>query len=123
MRVIIKLATVAVLVLTLGLHWALLQTVAWTGMVLSYSRNASLPEALSRTFDGQHPCALCQAIAKGKNSEKQSETLAPLKKIDGLYQPVVLVVCSPASFSSIEPTGGLLEMLAHAPPTPPPRAV
>jgi len=44
-----KSATVAVLVLSLGLHWALLQTVAWTGMILAYScaANAGTPTCLA----------------------------------------------------------------------------
>jgi len=60
-----------VLVLSLGLHWAVLQTVAWTGMIVSYSRGASLREAVSKTFDGQHPCCLCKAIQKGRADEQK----------------------------------------------------
>lgn len=63
----------SVLVLSLGLHWALLQTVAWTGMLINYSRDASFREAISRTFDGQHPCPLCKAIKKGRADEKKQE--------------------------------------------------
>ncbi len=49
MRPTIKATTVLVLVLSLGLHWAFLQTVAWTGMILSYSQENSLREAISMT--------------------------------------------------------------------------
>ena len=53
MRAAFRFATVLVLVLSLGLHWALLQSIAWVGMIASYSRVASLAEALSKTFDGK----------------------------------------------------------------------
>ncbi len=61
------------LVLSLGLHWAVLQTIAWTGMIVKYSRDASFTEAVSKTFDGEHPCKLCLAIEKGRADEKKQE--------------------------------------------------
>ncbi len=42
-------------------------------MIVSYSRDASLSEAVSKTFDGQHPCGLCKVIQKGKAEQKQQE--------------------------------------------------
>ena len=62
-RVVVVLA----LSFTLGPHWALLQTFAWAGMLISHSHSASLKEAISKTFDGQHPCGLCFFIEKGCN--------------------------------------------------------
>ena len=84
MRAAVRVATVLVLVLSLGLHWALLQTVAWTGMMISYSRDGSLAEAVSKTFDGEHPCRLCHAIQKGRADEqKQDQPCAkPISKLD-----------------------------------------
>jgi len=70
-RRVFRAITVLLLVLTLGLHWAVLQTVAWTGMLVAYSAEAGLREGVSRTFDGQHPCPLCKAIQKGRAEEKQ----------------------------------------------------
>jgi hypothetical protein len=59
--------------LSLGAHWAFLQAVAWTGMIVSYSREASFTEALSKTFDGRHPCRMCRMIQKGRADEKKQE--------------------------------------------------
>jgi hypothetical protein len=70
---IVRYATVLVLTFSLGLHWALLQTVAWTGMIASYSQKSSLTEAISRTFDGLHPCKLCKVVEQGRAAEKESE--------------------------------------------------
>jgi len=90
-RSAVRFANVLVLVLSLGLNWALLQTIAWTGMIVSYSRAASLSEALTKTFDGKHPCSLCKAIQKGRADEKKQEQqqVKPGSKLDlGLvWQP------------------------------------
>jgi len=68
-RVVVVLA----LSFSLGPHWALLQTFAWTGMLISHSHGASLKEAIAKTFDGQHPCGLCLFIEKGRAAEKQQK--------------------------------------------------
>ena len=71
-----------------GGHWLLLQSVAWTKMLATHSSQSQFSEALSKTFDGQHPCDLCQIIAKVKNQEPKTsiEKLQPqpvsLPKID-----------------------------------------
>ena len=82
MQAIIRSTTVLVLVLSLGLHWALLQTVAWTGMIVSYSHQASFAQAVSKTFDGKHPCCLCKAIQKSRAEEKSREQVKPVVKLD-----------------------------------------
>ena len=41
-----KCVVVTMLVFVLGAHWAFLQSVAWVGMVVTYSCNAPLTEAL-----------------------------------------------------------------------------
>ncbi len=70
------------LVLFLGLHWAVLQTVAWTRMVIEFSQSMPLARAISWTFDGRHPCSLCLAIKGGRQSEQRespSVSKLPLK--------------------------------------------
>lgn len=84
-RRIFRGITVLLLVLTLGLHWAVLQTVAWTGMLVAYSAEVGLREGVSRTFDGQHPCPLCKAIQKGRAEEKQQSQHTP--KASGKLDP------------------------------------
>lgn len=64
-----------------GAHWILLQGTAWTGMLVSRAISTSVSEALSSTFDGQHPCAMCSAIAEGKCNEDDADAdFAPSKK-------------------------------------------
>ena len=49
-----------------GGHWMLLQSVAWAGMIVEYSRHAPLQTALEETFDGKHPCPMCRMIESGR---------------------------------------------------------
>ena len=72
--------------LTLGLHWAALQTVAWTAMVVERAQTASLSEALQTTFDGQHPCTLCKKITE-TGSGKKDDALASAKSKLGEFLP------------------------------------
>lgn len=57
----------------IGGHWALLQGAAWAGMLVTYSKDATLTQAWAKTFDGQHPCKLCKAVRAGKAAEKKQQ--------------------------------------------------
>jgi hypothetical protein len=50
-----------------------LQGVAWVTMLVDHSRESSLVEAVSKTFDGQHPCPLCLAVADGQDEEREQK--------------------------------------------------
>lgn len=66
-----------------GGHWAVLQTVAWTGMAIKYSRDSSLAAALTKTFSGKAPCNMCKTIEAGKEKESRlPATVKADKKID-----------------------------------------
>ena len=118
-----KLLMVLALACSIGLHWALLQSFAWTTMLVDNLATTSFSTALQRTFDGKHPCALCKAVAEGKKSEKKADTLLQLKKFEGMGASVAFALSPPASFPRIAAPNASLESFSHAPPTPPPRAV
>jgi hypothetical protein len=118
-----KTLVVAALVLTMGLHWAALQTVAWTTMLADHLSKQSFSEAISQTFDGQHMCPLCKAIAAAKKAEKKSEAVSPDLKME--FPPVadsfVLVPPTPVSAFSL---GGLSARSSFLKPLlPPPRGL
>ena len=92
-----KWFTVIALVLTLGGHWAILQTAAWVGMTVSYSSNASLSTALSKTFDGKHPCKLCKIVRAGKQAEKKSDQKFEAKKLDSFVASTLRFDFPPAN--------------------------
>jgi len=121
-RRLTKLLIVLALACVVGLHWAFLQSFAWTTMLVDNLATTSFSGALQRTFDGKHPCALCKAIAEGKKSEKKADTLLRLKKFEGLSASVAIALPPPASFPPIAAPNASLEAVSHAPPTPPPRA-
>ena len=117
-----KAALVLALAWSIGLHWAFFQSLAWVGMVLSYSQDATLTEALAKTFDGKHPCHLCKQIAKGKQSEKKSDLRPEWKKFEFSYALTSFVFSHPTCFWKFRPAEQPIELLAYAPPVPPPRA-
>ena len=90
---LLKLPVVLALMVSIGLHWAFLQSVAWVGMVVSYSQTDSLSIALEKTFDGQHPCRLCHFVKDGQQQEhaevdpgrEQLQALLRFKKGDGKH--------------------------------------
>ena len=64
-----------------GAHWLVLQGTAWTGMLITRSLSGSVAEAISSTFDGQHPCPVCSAISEGRcNAEGAGAKFSTVKK-------------------------------------------
>jgi hypothetical protein len=110
------------LVATLGAHWALLQTVAWTAMLADNLRAHSLSESVVRTFDGRYPCPICKAIAAAKKSEKKSEFALRVQKLEFPPARANPVLIAPSDFLLLPgPTDFLSESLTQKPLTPPPR--
>jgi hypothetical protein len=70
---------VGMLALSLGLHWGLLQTMAWTGMLVERVQSGSWWEAVETTFDGQHPCRMCLAVREAKSGTDESQELPQWK--------------------------------------------
>ncbi len=60
----------------------LLQTFAWGNMLRNFSRTASLTEAAKKTFDGEHPCALCKVVKESKKQEERKPLLKVESKMD-----------------------------------------
>ena len=57
----------------------------------------SLHDAMSMTFDGQHPCPLCKAIAAAKNSEQKNQFAFGYQKLEfpPVQESIVLIAPSP----------------------------
>lgn len=115
--------TIFALCCAIGLHWLALQSLAWTTMVVEYSKRAPLRQAIAQTFDGAHPCSLCHAVSKGKASEKKSDIQSSNPRIDficvtraiSLQRPFTLFEYAALDFSFAE--------ARYSPPAPPPRLV
>jgi len=122
-RTIGRAATILALCLSLGFHWLALQSIAWTTMLVENVWHTPLSEAVAKTFDGGHPCTLCHAVAEGKKSEKKSEILPMVAKID--------LICAVHPTNLIPPWASIeyprmhraIAKRSQAPPVPPPRSL
>lgn len=109
--------------LTIGLHWAVLQSVAWTTMLVERTHEGSLVSAFKTTFDGRHPCKLCQLVSAGKRSEQKSEAVVKLAKLDSPVPARSAILPTPPAAETHPSTPAMILIVrAEAPPLPPPRA-
>jgi hypothetical protein len=120
-RRLTQLLVALALVAAVGGHWAVLQSVAWVGMAVNYSQDASLAVALKKTFDGEHPCRLCVAVKEGKQQEKKREVFKVETRLDLVCLPLVAYVHPNLSFTLLSPQVDRALPRGEAPPTPPPR--
>jgi len=104
-----------------GGKWATLQSVAWTKMLYDYSSAGSFVEALTKTFDGLHPCNLCETIQQGQSEEKSQTAVLSNESKSGSY---AVSPCSTiplprwCSFSYPWPAGLFADGLVAGPPRP-----
>jgi len=109
----------------IGGHWLALQGFAWVSMFVDHSSEVGLGEAVSRTFDGEHPCDLCKTVAAGRSEERRNH--------EDLADPgTKLVAILAAEFPPPPPRESPLRFFPFSDPvwsidrilpSPPPRAV
>ena len=118
-----KWMLIGVLMVSIGMHWALLQSIAWTGMLIRYSQEGrSVATALAMTFDGKHPCKLCRVTESGRRSGSPVNQVVPIQKIDLFAQDFPAVWTPEARLTSVAlPSAATWEGRSSAPPVPPPR--
>lgn len=118
-----RLLIATALAAALACPWALLQSAAWVSMLIKYARTLPLAQAVSMTFDGEHPCHLCQAIQAGKAKERQEPSHSPRagKELTLHPPPPSGSLAHPAMprVAIRDPLGPALR--AEPPPKPPPR--
>jgi hypothetical protein len=116
---------VGVLAWNSGLPQGILQTIAWGKMLSSYSQEAGLEEGLRKTFDGQHPCSLCERIAQTR-PDSTPTTLSALSTLPGDFLWVLETVTGHTSnsreVSHFSSTAHLIGADRASPLLSPPRA-
>jgi len=122
-RCIGRIVAIFALCCAIGLHWLTLQSIAWTSMIIDYSKRGTLCQAIAQTLDGAHPCYLCHAVNAGKNSEKKSDLQSPAPKID-----MICVWRTTSSFRPFIPFEYTVldfwsSQIEQSPPAPPPRSL
>jgi len=111
---------VVALISSVGGHWAFLQTAAWVGMTISYSKDTDISTALDKTFDGKHPCKLCKFVKEGKQAEQKFPAQLDTKKFDQFIASSAQFYFPPlreTAFSAFS----LCSVRGESPPNPPPR--
>jgi len=98
-----------------------LQSIAWTSMIIDYSKRGTLCQAIAQTFDGAHPCSLCHIVDKGKTSEKKSDLQPSTPRIDMICTKRVITLVR--QFAHVDCVAGNFSVfrIAEPPPVPPPR--
>jgi len=105
-----------------GGHWAVLQTAAWAGMIIDYSKSEGVEAGITETFDGKHPCKLCLSIAESKQKEdKHKGTNVGLAKLYLAHQTSGWAVAPPSAFCELGVSTSSLFSCDTSPPVPPPR--
>lgn len=112
---------IVTLVLTTGLHWAALQTVAWTVMLADHMRTESMMAAMTHTFDGQHPCCLCKAIARAKKAEQKNTMALSLVRLEFVPFAGNIQIPPPSRAEFAHPMDVYFPTVMHRPLVPPPR--
>jgi hypothetical protein len=107
----------------MGGHWLVLQTTAWVQMVVQYSSSDGFEAAFSKTFDGQHPCELCNKIAQKKATEKKQLVQSAFGKTNLLAQENYLTLHPPTLFWPLRAAEDAFCKASHKPQVPPPRAL
>jgi hypothetical protein len=119
-----RILVLAMLLALTGGQWFVLQSAAWAGMLVAHLRAESLPTALTNTFDGQHPCPLCKAIERGKNSEKKSDVEIKITRVEFPPLDRVCDLIAPEHVRSFtQPADEFAESLQISPLLRPPRLI
>jgi hypothetical protein len=90
-------------------------------MLASNLQSGSLRAAVTKTFDGQHPCCLCKAIANAKNTEQKNQATSPDLKLDLLLAQNNFTLIAPARLELFPRKDLSAESIFPKPLTPPPR--
>jgi hypothetical protein len=116
---------IATLLVSMGGHLALVQTVAWGNMLVDFSSKSSFSEAVDKTFSGEHPCPLCKVVRKSKREDEKKPLLKSEMKLE-VALPVPIKLPMPrgteVAFRVTEYSGDFTEV-SLAVPMRPPRAV
>ena len=110
--------------LSSGGHWAILQSVAYTRMVVAFAQQDSLGTAVRKAFDGQHACSLCPKIRDGYNKQRQTPQTVQVDRLPEFVSPSSgVLLFTHTRGLDIPFVRSFYTHFSPAPPTPPPRVV
>lgn len=105
-----------------GGHWAVLQSIAYTRMLVEFVEQDSLGTAVKKTFDERYACSLCPKIRDGFNNEhKTRPSLSEVDQPEFLLQSSALIFFTPVVVADVAFVPSRHIDFSNAPPKPPPR--
>jgi hypothetical protein len=105
-----------------GGHWAVLQSFAYTRMLIEFAEQDSLCMAVKKAFDERYACSLCPKIRDGLNSEhKMPSRLSEVQQPEFLLQSSALIFFAPGLVAEVAFVSSRHIDFSNAPPKPPPR--
>jgi len=119
-RCIGRIVTIFALCCAIGLHWLTLQSIAWTSMIIDYSKRGTLCQAIAQTLDGAHPCSLCRVVNKANSTEKKSD-LQLTPKLDLICTKHAITLALPFISFDYANSNFRISEVRQSPPVPPPR--
>ena len=109
------------LIVSIGGHWAFLQSIGWVGMLVSYAQADTMLVALEKTFNGKNPCQICRVVKEGKQAEKDKPLLKVETKLDLWVARDPAFIHPPRPFLLGSVPALAPRLLLESPPRPPPR--
>ena len=116
-----KYLLICLLVCGISGHWAVLQSVAWTTMLLENLHDSPMFVALQKTFDGKHPCRICKVVAEGKKSEQRQEAQTQGLKIELICELQSVPTPTAPILDHARESTHFFNSRTESPPLPPPR--
>jgi hypothetical protein len=116
------MACLLAIFISAGGHWAVLQSIAYTRMLVEFAQQESLCTAVKKTFDDRYACPLCPKIRDGCNKERKVPQVVKGDRMpEFLIEPrgpilISLVIIADVGWVSLTHI-----QFPNAPPKPPPR--
>jgi hypothetical protein len=118
------IASLLAIFLSAGGHWAVLQSLAYTRMLVEFAQEDSWSVAVKKTFDERYACPLCPKIRDGYNSERKVPRTLSGERLPEFVAPTATHFFSlPATIADFPLISSLHNDFFTVPPKPPPRVV
>jgi hypothetical protein len=124
LRVIGTVACLFAIFFSAGGHWAVLQSIAYSRMLVQFAQEDSWCTAVEKTFDSRYACPLCPKIRDGYNKERKAPpTVSGGHLPEFVAQSGFFFCFAPAAVTDVPFLPPLHADFYTVPPKPPPRVV
>jgi len=115
-------ACLLALFISAGGHWAVLQSVAYTRMLIEFAQQDSWCTAVKKTLDDRYACSLCPKIRDGCDNERKAPSKpGEIHQPEFLMESGSLICFAPLVVAEVTFVPARQVDFSNAPPKPPPR--